>query len=141
MKINEQLKGLKSAMDNEFAKVLPNLDPSSTSDFFSAANEMKRDVGEEAELIKKPFKKGVSKKLVNKRKMSLPTGKLFSLGKTMDEESKLMELSKRDILKIIGEGKKEVEEKWSEKYKKSIDCNNPKGFSQRAHCQGRKKNG
>ena len=28
---------------------------------------------------------------------------------------------------------------WSEKYKKSIDCNNPKGFSQHAHCQGRKK--
>ena len=33
----------------------------------------------------------------------------------------------------------EVTEKWSEKYKKSINCNNPKGFSQRAHCQGRKK--
>ena len=33
----------------------------------------------------------------------------------------------------------DVVEKWSEKYKKSIDCNNPKGFSQRAHCQGRKK--
>jgi hypothetical protein len=33
----------------------------------------------------------------------------------------------------------ELEEKWSEKYKKSIDCNNPKGFSQRAHCQGKKK--
>lgn len=30
-------------------------------------------------------------------------------------------------------------EKWSEKYKHSINCNNPKGFSQRAHCQGRKK--
>ena len=30
-------------------------------------------------------------------------------------------------------------EKWSDKYKKSIDCNNPKGFSQRAYCQGRKK--
>lgn len=28
---------------------------------------------------------------------------------------------------------------WSEKYKRSIDCNNPKGFSQRAHCLGRKK--
>ena len=28
---------------------------------------------------------------------------------------------------------------WSNKYKRSIDCNNPKGFSQRAHCQGRKK--
>jgi len=34
---------------------------------------------------------------------------------------------------------KEVTEKWSEKYKKSINCSNPKGFSQRAHCQGRKK--
>ena len=28
---------------------------------------------------------------------------------------------------------------WSKKYKRSIDCNNPKGFSQKAHCQGRKK--
>ena len=27
---------------------------------------------------------------------------------------------------------------WSQKYKRSIDCNNPKGFSQRAHCQARK---
>ncbi len=31
-------------------------------------------------------------------------------------------------------------EKWSQKYKRSIDCNNPKGFSQKAHCQGREKN-
>jgi len=34
-----------------------------------------------------------------------------------------------------------LKEKWSEKYKKNIDCNNPKGFSQKAHCQGKKKNG
>jgi hypothetical protein len=33
----------------------------------------------------------------------------------------------------------EISEKWTQKYKKSIDCSNPKGFSQRAHCQGRKK--
>jgi len=33
-----------------------------------------------------------------------------------------------------------LEEKWSQKYKNSINCNNPKGFSQRAHCQGRNKN-
>jgi hypothetical protein len=33
----------------------------------------------------------------------------------------------------------EMKEKWSEKYKKSINCDNPRGFSQRAHCQGRKK--
>lgn len=37
------------------------------------------------------------------------------------------------------EEEEELDEKWSEKYKKSIDCNNPKGFSQRAHCQGKKK--
>jgi hypothetical protein len=38
-----------------------------------------------------------------------------------------------------GDGGSGVAEGWSAKYKKSIDCNNPKGFSQRAHCQGRKK--
>jgi len=30
-------------------------------------------------------------------------------------------------------------EKWSTKYKKSINCSKPKGFSQKAHCAGRKK--
>ena len=29
--------------------------------------------------------------------------------------------------------------KWSNKYKKSINCKNPKGFSQKQHCKyGRK---
>ena len=32
----------------------------------------------------------------------------------------------------LGEG-------WSAKYKKSINCSNPKGFSQKAHCAGKKK--
>lgn len=31
-----------------------------------------------------------------------------------------------------------LSETWSKKYKKSINCNNPKGFSQKAHCAGRK---
>jgi len=35
--------------------------------------------------------------------------------------------------------KTDVKEGWSDKYKRSIDCDNPKGFSQKAHCQGRKK--
>ena len=30
-------------------------------------------------------------------------------------------------------------ESWSDKYKKSINCSHPKGFSQRAHCAGKKK--
>tara|TARA_B100000287_G_C19988881_1_gene525660 strand:- start:30 stop:476 length:447 start_codon:yes stop_codon:yes gene_type:complete len=33
----------------------------------------------------------------------------------------------------------QVREGWSAKYKRSIDCSNPKGFSQKAHCAGRKK--
>ena len=32
-----------------------------------------------------------------------------------------------------------IKEKWSNKYNKSINCSNPKGFSQKAHCAGRKK--
>ena len=33
-----------------------------------------------------------------------------------------------------------VQEAWSDKYKDSINCSNPKGFSQKAHCAGKKKN-
>jgi len=50
------------------------------------------------------------------------------------------------ILRGYTEGKEteqpmanELSEKWTQKYKRSIDCSNPKGFSQKAHCQGRKK--
>jgi hypothetical protein len=32
-----------------------------------------------------------------------------------------------------------LDEKWSQKYKNSINCSNPKGFSQKAHCAGKKK--
>jgi hypothetical protein len=33
----------------------------------------------------------------------------------------------------------ELDEKWSQKYKSSINCSHPKGFSQKAHCAGKKK--
>jgi len=45
--------------------------------------------------------------------------------------------------KAMGGGWKSVSEenslleKWSQKYKSSIDCDNPKGFSQKAHCAGK----
>ena len=32
-----------------------------------------------------------------------------------------------------------LSEGWSQKYKNSINCNHPKGFSQKAHCAGKKK--
>jgi len=48
---------------------------------------------------------------------------------------------KNEIGEIVNPDLEKSEEKevWSEKYKKSIDCSNPKGFSQKAHCAGRKK--
>jgi hypothetical protein len=70
-------------------------------------------------IIRKSLKKTPINKFIKKQKIKKPIGK-FNMN-----------------LLIMGE--LELEEKWSEKYKKSINCNNPKGFSQRAHCQGRKK--
>ena len=49
----------------------------------------------------------------------------------------------RDYLKFYNEekqkGTQNIEEKWTHKYKKSIDCSNAKGFSQKAHCAARRK--
>ena len=49
----------------------------------------------------------------------------------------------RDYLKFYNEekqkGTQNIEEKWSNKYKKPIDCSNAKGFSQKAHCAARRK--
>ena len=60
-----------------------------------------------------------------------------SLRRNSDKTS---ETSKQlnNFKKSVGE-ETEIDEKWSQKYKSSIDCSNPKGFSQKAHCQGKKK--
>ena len=52
----------------------------------------------------------------------------------------LKDPQKRNALYREFQNSQQLDEKWTEKYKRSIDCSNPKGFSQRAHCQGRKKN-
>ena len=50
----------------------------------------------------------------------------------------------RDYLKFyqnekeLGSDDKSINEKWSIHYKNSINCDNPKGFSQKAHCRTRK---
>lgn len=40
---------------------------------------------------------------------------------------------------FANDAKKGVAEGWSQKYKSSINCSHPKGFSQKAHCAGKKK--
>lgn len=68
-------------------------------------------------------------------------GMMESLARIIEVASRLRQLHE---VKPLTENVKRafgiVLEAWSEKYKRSINCNNPKGFSQRAHCQGRKKN-
>ena len=50
-----------------------------------------------------------------------------------------------EVMQMIDDCRKNIgldenlEEAWSQSYKDSIDCDNPKGFSQVAHCKGRKK--
>jgi hypothetical protein len=43
------------------------------------------------------------------------------------------------ILGAVSEAAKTVDEAWSAKYKRSINCSHPRGFSQRAHCAGKRK--
>ena len=50
----------------------------------------------------------------------------------------------RDYLKFYLDEKEagtpdnQIDEKWTNTYKKSINCSNPKGFSQKAHCKARR---
>lgn len=64
-------------------------------------------------------------KLIKLRMLRKPTVKLLRLVKNYLKTSKP---SYTD----------ELFEKWSTKYKNSINCSNPKGFSQKAHCRARK---
>ena len=62
--------------------------------------------------------------------------KIGMRNKMSDCAMEVLDYFKKNANKITEDN---ITEKWTDKYKKSIDCNNPKGFSQRAHCQGRKK--
>ena len=90
-----------------------------------AMEQRAREMGKSSEAA-------VYRKYINSMKKKT---KKMNEGYTADNFNKLKEK--------IGSAKKHrkpaVEEGWSDKYKKSIDCDNPKGFSQRAHCQGKKK--
>jgi hypothetical protein len=44
-----------------------------------------------------------------------------------------------EMRQLIETAEKVISEKWTQKYKSSINCSHPKGFSQKAHCAGKKK--
>ena len=84
----------------------------------------------------RPFLKASNNKLINaiKDKYNL----------TKDQIADLIRLPQSTLTAILNSATSLMQylpmsEKWSKKYKDSIDCNNPKGFSQKAHCQGKNK--
>jgi hypothetical protein len=58
----------------------------------------------------------------------IPNVKFFDVKDADDELEWLVQI-----------GQQGVAEEWSQKYKSSINCSHPKGFSQKAHCAGKKK--
>jgi hypothetical protein len=67
-----------------------------------------------------------------------PTPKALALRRwnceSIEEMRQLIEHAEQEIAR-----EKILQEKWTQKYKSSINCSHPKGFSQRAHCAGKKK--
>jgi len=138
-KIRETVSSVKDSFNVELSKL--GLEPSLETSI--ASQEMKTGLNipvEEEIILKKPIKKGISDKLVGKVKMKTPIGKLYSIGKSESKEATGAGAGVGAYdTPLFTTTKGEIEEKWSQKYKDSVDCNNPKGFSQRAHCQGKKK--
>jgi hypothetical protein len=120
----DMMTDLKGKILNNIGKT--ELPPDPGVELLNATSDMVKGLSEEDRLNKK-------------KKMKLPIGKLYSIGKIESKEAMSSGGSGQYSQPLFTETKKEMEEKWSKKYKDSIDCNNPKGFSQRAHCQGKKK--
>src|SRR5210317_1465289 len=66
-------------------------------------------------------------------------GKSANISELINGEVVTINPNHPDAEKAKSATDKAFSEKWSKKYKSSINCNNPKGFSQKAHCAGRKK--
>lgn len=130
---------LKNAMNKEFGS---NFQPG--TEFLKGAGDFLRAVKEEDDSID-----GETKEMTGTGSSGSYLKPLFSIKKKELEEikdkifkkNKSKTIMKTPIGKLYGATsslEEEINEKWSQKYKDSIDCNNPKGFSQKAHCQGKK---
>jgi hypothetical protein len=79
--------------------------------------------------------------IANKKQVNDPR---YSMSLTRDVRPgevgrQLRKMHLADSVQKLQEQIATLQEKWSTKYKRSINCGSPRGFSQRAHCQGRKK--
>jgi hypothetical protein len=145
----------KDGLDKAYSKVQGNM--TTMSDHAKYKQGVSEDESEGTPMIKRSIKKFLhaKKKDVTEDEgysKYYPGGKtpgltsdvlntiLTNMGKKgMDDKSETPKNEFKKFKKKETKEQDEVTEKWSEKYKKSIDCSNPKGFSQKAHCDGRKK--
>jgi hypothetical protein len=68
---------------------------------------------------------------------------LFAAAQHFELEAKLA-LGEIELLKTAKKynaPRKGMKRRWSTKYKKKINCNNPKGFSQKAYCARKRRGG
>jgi len=80
--------------------------------------------------IRDPEHRALMVKVANKwfAAKKIPNVKFFNVKDADDELEWLVQIGQQDVA-----------EEWSKRYKSSINCSHPKGFSQRAHCAGKKK--
>jgi len=115
-----------------------------------AMEQRAREMGKSSQAaVYRAYINKMKKKTKKKNEMfiGLPAGVIPSPSRKAVKKNKTDSLSGYTQVKEHECGCKDVyelksldEKKWSLKYKKSINCSNPKGFSQKAHCAGRKKN-
>ena len=91
------------------------------------------------------YKRGVLKALIyNRERGGEPADiqQALALGRNNMESvfDKFNNLNLQEQIDLVAKvDKNKIDEAWSKKYKDSINCSNPKGFSQKAHCAGKKK--
>jgi hypothetical protein len=119
MKIIEQTnKNLNSIIMKAFSDSGTFQKPESMTAISQEMTNLKKEETKEEEIIRRKIKKSDITNILSNKKIKLD----------------------KPITKIFTTTKEQILEKWSKKYKDSIDCDNPKGFSQKNHCQGKKKN-
>ena len=132
------IKGLKFATVKDAQKSVSKIKGSGKSHAHKiqaavAMEQRAKEMGKKSQAaVYRAFINKMKKKTKKKNEMfiGLPAGVIPSPSRKAVKKNKTDSMS----------GYKKVnEKKWSDKYKKSIDCNNPKGFSQKAHCDGKKK--
>jgi len=78
---------------------------------------------------------------INKLQSTTPTSSSSHVFKRLTQTKKSSSRRKSTSRKSLKSKLSKKGGKWSQKYKKSINCNRPKGFSQRQYCKyGRKNN-